>query len=382
MTESALSRGPARANAPRVLIFSADIGEGHDLPARLLLEGIAERRPDAVVAIADSLKAAGRVVYKLVREGVEGTLESFPRGYDAQYFLITRMPTRLFTSWLAWRMAHRGLARVIADFCPDVIVSTYPGANEVLGRMRRAGELDVPLVSAITDLAALRFWAHPEFDLHLIIHAESEPEVRAMAGPRTRIAHVSGLTDPQFLEPVATADARRDLGLPTEGPVVVISGGGWGVGDLEGAVRVCLDAAPDLTAVALCGRNDPLRERIERDFASEGSRVRAVGFTTRMGDYLAAADVLVHSTAGLTVLEAQIRGARVISYGWGVGHIRANNRAYREFGLADVASTPAALAAALESALASPRDPDPSLAALPAAADVTLELVDGSSPSS
>jgi UDP-N-acetylglucosamine:LPS N-acetylglucosamine transferase len=380
MTESALSRGPARAGAPRVLIFSADIGEGHDLPARLLMDGIAARRPDAEVAIADSLKAAGRVVYKLVREGAEGTLERFPRGYDAQYFLITRLPTRLFTSWLAWRMARRGLARVIADFRPDVIVSTYPGANEVLGRMRRAGELDVPLVSAITDLAALRFWAHPEFDLHLIIHAESEAEVRAMAGPRTRIAHVSGLTDPQFIEPVTAADARRDLGLPADGPVVVISGGGWGVGDLEGAVRVCLAAAPDLTAVALCGRNDALRERIERDFAGE-PRVRAAGFTDRMGDYLAAADVLVHSTAGLTVLEAQIRGARVISYGWGVGHIRANNRAYREFGLADVASTPAALAGALESALASPREPDVSLAALPAAAELTLELV-GASPSS
>jgi processive 1,2-diacylglycerol beta-glucosyltransferase len=368
------------AHPPRVLIFSADIGEGHDLPARLLLDAIAERSPAAEVAIADSLRAAGRVVYKLVRDGVEGTLERFPWAYDAQYFLITRLPTRLFTSWLAWRMARRGLARVIADFRPDVIVSTYPGANEVLGRMRRAGELDAPLVSAITDLAALRFWAHPEFDLHLIIHAESEPEVRKLAGPRTRIAHVSGLTDPVFLEPVTEADARRGLGLPADGPVVVISGGGWGVGDLEGAVRVCLDARPGLTAVALCGRNDALRERIERDFAGE-PRVRAVGFTDRMGDYLAAADVLVHSTAGLTVLEAQIRGARVISYGWGVGHIRANNRAYREFGLAEVASTPAALARALESALASPREPDLSLAALPSAADLTLELVAEVSPS-
>jgi processive 1,2-diacylglycerol beta-glucosyltransferase len=364
----------------RILIFSADIGEGHDLPARLLMDGILARRADAHVAIADSLKAAGRVVYKMVREGSEGTLERFPRAYDAQYALITRLPTRLFTSWLAYRMARRGLARVIDDFRPDVIVSTYPGANEVLGRMRRAGEIDSPLVSAITDLAALRFWAHPEFDLHLTIHAESEREVRKLAGPRTRIVHASGLTDPQFLEPLSQPDARRALDLPADGPVVAISGGGWGIGDLEGALRIALDTAPGLTAVALCGHNDALRERIERDFAGE-PRVRAVGFTTRMGDYLAAADVLVHSTAGLTVLEAQIRGTRVISYGWGVGHIRANNRAYREFGLADVASTPSELAAALRSALGSPREPDESLAALPAAADLTLELAAGSSSS-
>jgi UDP-N-acetylglucosamine:LPS N-acetylglucosamine transferase len=365
------------ADPPRILIFSADIGEGHDLPARLLADGIRARRPGAEVAIVDSLKAAGRVVHKIVREGAESTLERFPRAYEAQYYAFTRFPPLRFVARrAAYRLARRGLLAAVEAVRPDVIVSTYPGANEVLGHMRRRGDVTVPMVSAVTDLAALRFWAHPAFDLHLIIHAESEPEVRALAGARTRIVHASGLTDPRFLEPVSRADARRALDLPADGPIVAISGGGWGVGDLEGAVRVCLGASPDLCAVALCGRNAALRGRIESDFAGD-PRVRAVGFTTRMGDYLAAADVLVHSTAGLTVLEAQIRGARVISYGWGIGHIRANNRAYRDFGLADVASTPDELARALGSALRSPRAPDESLAALPSAAELTLELAGG-----
>jgi UDP-N-acetylglucosamine:LPS N-acetylglucosamine transferase len=362
---------------PRILIFSADIGAGHDLPARLLTDAIVERRPDAHLATIDSLRAAGRVVYKLVRDGSERTLERFPRAFDAQYHFFTRVPpVRWLASRLTYRLAGERYARILDDFRPDVIVTTYPGANVVLGLMRRRGEIAVPLVSAITDLAALRFWAHPEFDLHLTIHAESEPEVRALAGPRTRIEHVSGLTDPQFLQPVDRGEARRALGLPAAGRVALISGGGWGIGDFEGATRVCLAADPALTAVVLCGRNDGLRARMEAKFALE-PRVRPIGFTTRMGDYLAAADVLVHSTAGLTVLEAQIRGARVISYGWGVGHIRDNNRAYRAFGLAEVASTPSELADALRSALASPREPDESLAKLPAAADVVLALVDG-----
>jgi UDP-N-acetylglucosamine:LPS N-acetylglucosamine transferase len=362
---------------PRVLIFSADIGEGHDLPARLLSEGIRARVPDAEVTIVDSLRAAGRIVYAAVREGTERTVERHPHLWEAQYYAVTRVaPIRWLASLVAYGLARKGLGRAIAQSRPDVIVSTYPGANEVLGRMRRRGEVTVPLVSAVTDLAALRFWAHPDFDLHLTIHAESEAEVRALAGPRTRIVHASGLTDPRFLEPRDRADARRALDLPADGRLVVISGGGWGVGDLEGATRTALAVDPELRVVALCGRNEALRARVEADFAGD-PRVRADGFTTAMPDYLAAADVLVHSTAGLTVLEAQARGARVISYGWGIGHIRANNRGYRAFGLADVASTPSELAAALRSALASPREPDLSLAALPAAAELVLELLPG-----
>jgi processive 1,2-diacylglycerol beta-glucosyltransferase len=362
---------------PRVLIFSADIGEGHDLPARLIADAIRARHPDAHVSIVDSLRAAGRFVYAAVREGTERTLERHPRLWEAQYYAVTRVaPIRWAASRLAYRLARRGFGRAIADARPDVIVSTYPGANEVLGRMRRRGQVAVPLASAVTDLAALRFWAHPDFDLHMTIHAESEPEVRRLAGPHTRIVHASGMTDPRFREPRDAVEARRALGLPADRRVAVISGGGWGVGDLDGAVRTALDADPELTVVALCGRNDSLLARLDAGFAAE-PRVHATGFTTAMPDYLAAADVLVHSSAGLTVLEAQARGTRVISYGWGLAHIRANNRAYRASGLADVASTPSELAVALRSALASPREPDLSLAGLPAAADLVLGLIPG-----
>jgi glycosyltransferase involved in cell wall biosynthesis len=98
-----------------------------------------------------------------------------------------------------------------------------------------------------------------------------------------------------------------------------------------------------------------------------------------MCEWLAAADVLVHSTAGLTMLEAELCGTWAVSFGWGVGHIRVNNRAYRSSGLAAVATTPVELAAALREGLASPRPRPDWYAALPAAADATLELLNRAS---
>ena len=60
-----------------------------------------------------------------------------------------------------------------------------------------------------------------------------------------------------------------------------------------------------------------------------------------MSEWLAAGDALVHSTGGLTVLEAHVRGCPTISYGWGRGHIRVNNEAFRRFGIAEVAESDA-----------------------------------------
>ena len=157
-------------------------------------------------------------------------------------------------------------------------------------------------------------------------------------------------------------------------PVVLVSGGGWGIGDVAAAARTVL-AIPGATAVCLCGTNAGLQGRLAGEFGAE-PRVWIEGFTDRMADWMAAADVLVHSTAGLTVLEAQMCGTWAISYGWGVGHIRLNNRAYERFGLAAVAADEAQLAAALRDALAAPRPrADGYFAALPTAAEAIRELV-------
>jgi processive 1,2-diacylglycerol beta-glucosyltransferase len=354
----------------RVLIVTAAIGAGHDLPAELLADAL---RPHADVTVLDSLDTGGPAVQAVARFGLETVLRRTPWLFDAEYWLIARRPRtrRLFSALIA-ALGARNLLGAIARERPDAIVSTYPGSTEVLGRLRLQGRLDVPCASAITDLAALRWWAHPGIDLHLITHAESRPEVEAIAGPGADIRHVRGFVRPEFEAPPSRADARAALGLPADAPVVVVSGGGWGVGRLEAAVRAAR-AVPDAVAVCLCGTNDAVRARLERDHAGD-PRVRAEGFTSRMCEWLSAADALVHSTAGLTVLEAELCGTWAISFGWGVGHIRFNNRAYERFGLATVASTPAELSAALRTALAAPRPRTWSAADLPAAADAVLEL--------
>ena len=254
------------------------------------------------------------------------------------------------------------------------MVSTYPGSTEVLGHLRATGRIDVPVVSAITDLAALRYWAAPGVDLHLITHPESEEEVREIA-PASEIACVRGLTDERFYEPRDPGEARRELGLPPDGPVVLVSGGGWAVGDLEGAAEEALRLEGS-TVVCLCGRNERLRAALADRFAAE-PRVVVEGFTERMPDWFAAADLLVHSTAGLTVLEAIMSGCGVVSYGWGLGHVRVNNEAFVRFGLAEVARSRAELAPAMRRALAAKPAPDDSFARLPSAASEILRLAHG-----
>jgi processive 1,2-diacylglycerol beta-glucosyltransferase len=357
---------------PRVLILTASVGEGHDLPARTLAAQLREEAPDVEIVTEDGLAVMGGAVVALSESAPRVVFYRFEWLWDVGFWFFARFaPTRRLSQAMLTRLGAGGVLRLIRTHRPDVVVSTFPHTTEVLGRLRRSGRLDVPVCAAVTDLAALWYWATPGADVHLVTHAESIAEVRAIAGASAPVHCVTGFTDPAFLVPRDRDAARAALGLPADRKIVLVSGGGWGVGKLGSAVEVALGLPAVGLVVCLCGRNVELRSALERRFAGQ-SRVRVEGFTDSMPDWLAAADALVHSTAGLTMLEALIRGCPAISFGWGRGHIRMNNAAFRRFGLVEVAGTGTELRSALVRALEARRAPDLGYARRVSAASLVL----------
>jgi UDP-N-acetylglucosamine:LPS N-acetylglucosamine transferase len=357
---------------PRVLVLTADIGEGHDLPARVIKAEIEEEIPGAEVEIADGLKAMGRLTTAVVRGGSKVTFRWMPWLFDIQYWLISRFaPTRWLAHHLNYALGSHGLMRLIAKHEPDAIVSTYPGVTAVLGMLRENRRLGIPVQSAITDLAGLRYWVHPGVDMHFVTHPESIEEVERLAGPGS-VEWTRPPISRDFLMPRTRGDARKALGVPAHARLVLVSGGGWGIGDLEGAIDSAL-AGDDTMVVCITGRNEVAREKLEQRFGGN-ERVRILGFTEQMSDWMAASDAMVHATAGLTVLEAHIRGCPVVSYGFSAGHLRANNAAFERFGLAEVARSEHELESMLRHLSRERRSPDSSFASLPSVASRVLTV--------
>jgi processive 1,2-diacylglycerol beta-glucosyltransferase len=349
-------RTSRRAAAPteprRVLILSADVGEGHAAAARALAEQVESSHQDAEVTVIDGLAAMGPLLRPVVEDGYRVQLRFFPWTYTMVYWLLEHvLPIRVLARRLLCMLGSRPLARAIAEHDPDVVVSTYPAVTVVLARLRRTGEVCCPTVATITDLTGLFFWAQPGIDVHLVMYSESMPSVERIAG-RGSVKLVRPLISAEFLEPRCQAEARRALGLPQEGRTVVVSGGGWGVGDIAGAVRE-FTRVPEVSAiVCLAGHNEQLAGKLRGAFAGE-PRVRVFGFTDKMPEILAAADVLVHSTGGVTCLEARAAGTPVVSYGLPIGHARLNTRAMAALDLLRLANNTDELRAHVQASFAS-----------------------------
>jgi UDP-N-acetylglucosamine:LPS N-acetylglucosamine transferase len=354
--------------APRFLVLTAEVGLGHTAAAAALEQGLLRESPRATVDVLDALLHMGRPLRFLLLTAYRWQLRWAPWLFGLLHHTLMRGSgdSRVWRR-LLWALGGRSLARAIERVGPDVIISTYPPATNLVGEMQLRGRLAIPACATITDIGGVALWAHPGIALHLIAHPDLERDVEHVAGLGSARV-VRPLIHPKFHTAPSRADARAALSLG-DGPVVLVSGGGWGVGDLEGAVQEALRLTA-ATVVCLTGRNARLLRRLGDRYGDE-QRLILLGFTEEMPALLAAADAIVHSTGGVTVLEALASGCPVIAYGGVRGHLPELTRRMNALGIVR-AATAATLRSALEETIRLPAPPLSPLLQLP---DAAFEIV-------
>ena len=236
--------------------------------------GVAASR--AEVTVIDGLAAMGRVLRPVVEDGYRVQLRFMPWSYTLVYWLLEHVAAGALDGAapavplrLAPAGAHDRANTTRTSSSPPTRPS--PSCSRACAARRRS---TCPTVATITDLTGLFFWAQPGIDMHLVMYGESMPSVERIAGAGS-VQLVSPLISAEFLEPRCPTRARRALGLPEEGRMVLVSGGGWGVGDIAGAVREFVrDARGHEHRLPGRAQRAARGERLRRDVRGRAARAR------------------------------------------------------------------------------------------------------------
>jgi len=296
-----------------ILIVSASMGAGHDGAAKEL-----RRRLEAAghrVEVVDFLDAVAFHIGPLLRWFYQVQLRMAPWSYELSYKLapLLRAPAVMVDTWLTGRR----LRRVIKEFRPDAIVSVYPLASLVLGRMRRKKQLRVPVVTYLTDFAVHSLWVHRGVDRHLAVSEISAAAAMSRGGKDARAR--GPLVSERFREADYDREAvRSNLGLLPEDRAVLVVAGSWGVGDVVATVEA-IGRTGEFHPITVCGRDDHLRAQLEA-----GGSGTVIGWTDEMPALMSAADALVENAGGLTCMEAFAVGLPVITFKPIAGHGKDN----------------------------------------------------------
>ncbi|HJQ34330.1 MAG TPA: hypothetical protein VJ866_19275 [Pyrinomonadaceae bacterium] len=341
-----------------MLILTISNGAGHVGVAGGLAAAVRAARPTThvvVADVADYMSAAARFTH------VTAYLWLVKRA-PALWGRIDRYQKRQGHTSPEWyyRRGLRRLFELARRVRPCALVATEVGCCEIAALVKRDLAQGVPLVAVNGEEDADRAWVQPEVDLYCSTSEEVGRQfVSHGAEPRRVVSW--GVPLRAGFNSLRGREAERAavcgwLGLDAGRPLVVVAGGGEGMGRIEEtAARLLVLGEPAPQVVVLAGRNARLKGRCERLLSGTGgARLRVLGWTERVPQLLAAADVLV-SKPGSTFNEALAVGLPLVAPEPPPGSERVQHRLLEEWGVGRAVRTTDEAVAEAARLLSTPR---------------------------
>jgi UDP-N-acetylglucosamine:LPS N-acetylglucosamine transferase len=278
-----------------------------------------------------------------------------PGLFDAFHFAALRPggPLAQFADSAASRQVVPRLRAHLDAHPADLAISVFSTGAAAVSRVAESYPAMTHVVFC-TDVTPHRLWVQRNVDLYLVTSAVAEAAVRRFA-PEALVRVVPAPVRPAFYHAPSQSAARESLGVPHEERCVLLMSGAWGLGPVAAAAEALGHAGVHVLAVA--GRNTRLQRRLA-GVASRQPRVRAVGFTDRVPELMAAADLVITSS-GDTCSEARVVGRPLLLLDVVQGHGRDNLQHELELGSALVTSPgPADVTRTALAALDAAKPPD------------------------
>lgn len=296
----------------KVLVLSASVGAGH---------------LSAASAIEKELKRQNAAEEIKNIDVLEYTNPLFRRLYGKAYIeMVNTMPEVL--GWIyesldkPWQNEKRRLAldrlntqpfiKLIKKEQPDIAICTHFLPSEIISWLRAKNKIDTKQAIVVTDFDAHAMWLAHYFEHYFVALEETKIHLSKIGIPNKKIT-VSGIPiDPIFAEKKDKLEMREKHGLDKDKLTIIVSAGGFGVGNIELLLEALSELKTPSQIIAICGRNKKLKAKIDK-FAieklnNEQVKFLPIGYTKQMDEYMSASDLIVGKPGGLTTSESLAKG--------------------------------------------------------------------------
>ena len=343
----------------RILVLSVKAGAGHLRAAQAVTHAIRERFPNVEVVSADALEYTNAAFRKGYTEGYETLVRNLPSVWERIYESLETKPAdsnakKLATLWSRLNTKH--LLMFVENFKPDVIACTHFLPAEVLGAQRAKGKLRAPVYTILTDYDIHSMWIQEGVTGYFVASSEMAHALREK-GIGTASVEVSGIPIlPEFAREYPPRETmRQTLGLNPAQRTVLVAAGGFGMMSADDAVKLLAGHLPEAQFLAVAGRNAELEKRLKKLARAYKGRVKPFGFVDNMHELMAASDLAVSKSGGLTTSECLAMGLPMLVFNPIPGQEERNAIYLLEHGAGLWARTPAQMLVKVKALLDDPK---------------------------
>lgn len=273
-----------------ILILTGKFGMGHWSASLSLRQRLLREIPGAVVTVEDFVAYAMPNVSETMYKGFHLLVTHGSGLFNTYYKMTENFPGESRPPFE--RLFLEKLEELIADRQPDAVIATHPLCAQLAARFKSDREDAPPLITCLTDLSSHSEWIHAGTDCYLVGSSEIRDCLVSKGVDPSRI-RVTGIpVRAEFCSPCPRrGGSERHL---------LIMGGGLGLLPKRDRFYEALNTLPQVKTILITGGNQKLYERL----AGRYPNIQVLGYTERVYDYMAWADLMLSKPGGITLFEA------------------------------------------------------------------------------
>ena len=278
---------------------------GHVKCAEAIAEEIYASQPDASVITVDVMDYLFPHFSKVIYKGFSLLVSRLPGMYNH----LNRAAGKHAGVPMKKAIAAR-LDKLMEQTKPDLIISNLPVCSKYISAYKELRVCKQPLFTYITDITVHDEWIADKTDLYFV-GDESTGNALISKGVSAEKIVVSGIPvkrvfksafEDAALKSQEKADGsleKDDLEMHTKKRLLIMGGG---LGLVPGGSRLLkrLNEESCFEVTLIAGKNRSLEKRARR----KCKNINVVGFTNKISDYMAAADLVLTKPGGITTFEA------------------------------------------------------------------------------
>ncbi len=341
----------------KVLVLSASAGAGHVMAANALVKAFNAADAAQEIFHLDTLQYTTKAFRNLYSKAYIEMANNAPEVLGWLYDAMDK-PWKNEKRMRALERLNVGLfMRLLKRHQPDLVVNTHFLPADIISYLRKKEKLTCKQAVVITDFDIHAMWLNRSVEQYFVACEEARVYLNKLGVPHEHIATTGIPVDAVFSQQKNKQEMRKKYGLQPDTTTILISAGGFGVGNMANMIESLADMEHPAQVLAMCGRNEELLQNVqERSKQKNDSKVtfHAVGFTTNMDEYMSASDIMIGKPGGLTTSEALAKGLAMVIVNPIPGQEERNSDYLLENGIAVKCNNLPTLAYKIDSLLSNP----------------------------
>ncbi len=324
---------------PKILLFTASFGEGHNAAARGMRMALEAREHmnlslsaesrliDVPFEVYPKLTSLLRKLYLQAIHHAPNLWIKAYNGLDANVFFMRY--------WHKLAPLRDKVEQEIREFHPDAVVSTFPFYNQIIDQIFR--EEDPPFLrfTVVTDSIRVNTaWARGKSDYYIVANQPTLQAVQALGISPAKIVDLGFPVSLQF------ANCQIERGKPPPWQIFYLPGGAWK--KIEDNIKM-LVALPKVFLTVCAGKDPKLYRRLKSLKESFPIPFKIEGWVDDMPERLLAQHLVIGKAGGAIVQESIAAGCPMIISQVIPGHEEGNILLIQRQGIGAVADSTEAL---------------------------------------